>query len=120
MYPDNERRKRRAMSDSSKSEKDRPVCYVCYPWEVTDLATAEKVLPMLERLYHMGYSPIISPVYLRSSGFYTYDLAITFSLIKKCDVVLLLHEDQITALQLRELMKAREFGKRIIRIVKEV
>lgn len=103
-------------TNESKSPKDRPVCYVSYPWEVDELATAEKVLPMLERLYHMGYSPIVSPVYLKSSGFYTYDCAITFSLIKKCDVVVLLHEERVTALQLRELMKAREFGKRIIRI----
>lgn len=105
------------MSNDRKKSNDRVVAYVVYPWEVPSLATADKLFSALERLYHMGYSPIISPVYLKSTGFWTYDLTISYSLIKKADILVLINEEHMTEIMLKELMKGRELGKAVVRIV---
>lgn len=105
------------MSHNEKPNKGRVVCYVVFPWQVPEMATAEKVFATLTRLYHMGYSPIISPVYLQSTGFWTYDLQVSYSLIQKVDVLILVHEEHMTEIMLKELMKGREFNKPVVRIV---
>lgn len=102
--------------DEEGSGKERQVGYVVYPWELDEFASADQVLPMLERLYYLGFTPVISTVYLKSTNFFTWDRQIEYSLIKKCDVMLLLHEDRMTPLMLRALLKGREYGKPVVRI----
>lgn len=103
------------MSDSSKP-KEKQVAYLVYPFEVDELADAEHVLAMLERLHYLGYAVILSPVYLKSTGYFTFDLQISYTLIKKCDVMVLCYEERMTQLMLKELMKGREYGKPVVRI----
>lgn len=102
--------------DKSESNKDRKVGYLVYPWSLDHLATADKVLPLLERLHYLGFATIVSPVYLKTTNYFTFDLQISYALIKKCDVLLLVEEEHMTETMLRELHKGREYKKPVIRI----
>lgn len=107
-----------AHSDSSKSDdKDRPVGYLVYPWSLDDLATADKVLPLLERLHYLGYAVVVASIYLKSTNYYTWDRQISRSLIKKCDVLLLAEEERMTQTMLWELEHGKKCGKSVYRIL---
>ncbi len=102
--------------DEEKIKKDREVGYLVFPWEVTELAVPDVVLPLLERIHHLGYSPIIASIYLKSTEFYSWDRQISYALIKKSDLILLAYEEHMTPIMLRELMVGRMNGKRVVRI----
>lgn len=103
--------------DKEPVKKERVVGYLVYPWELDEYATAEKVLPMLERLHHQGYAVMVASIYLKSTSFYSWDRHISRSLIKKADVLLLVHEEHITPIMLWELEKGRGYGKPVVRIM---
>lgn len=102
--------------EEEEPTKERICGYVIYPWEVDSLATADQVLPMLERLHYLNFTPMLSTIYLKSTGFFTWDRQIAYSLMRKADVVLLVYEEHMTPIMLRELMKAKSYGKKVVRI----
>ena len=108
------------MSTNPSKPEEKKVGFLVYPFGVHEMCTSEQILTLLERLHYLGYAIIISPINLKTTGWFTFDLQISYALIKKADVMILVEEEHMTQTMLRELLKGREYDKPVVRIPRKV